>query len=185
MWGKVFHLPESTKSATELFSVKSSTCARCEKVALWYKDIMLYPTFSSAPMPIEEMPEDVKSDFNEARNVVDASTRSAAALLRLAVQKLMPHLEQKGNNLNEDIGKLVKTGLPERVQESLDALRVIGNNAVHPVGLDIKDDRDTALKLFILVNTIIELTIGRKKLIDELYDKVPESSKEAIKKRDS
>jgi len=133
--------------------VKTSTCSRCEKVALWYKDIMLYPTFSSAPMPIEEMPEDVKSDFNEARNVVDASTRSAAALLRLAIQKLMPHLGQKGENLNEDIRKLVEKHLPEQVQ------------------------RDTALKLFKLLNTIIELTIVREKLVDEVYEKIPESSK--------
>ena len=63
----------------------------------------------------------------------------------------MPHLNESGKNLNYDIGNLVKKGVPEHVQKALDSLRVIGNNAVHPGELDLKDDVETAILLFRLI----------------------------------
>ena len=78
---------------------------------------MIYPVSSKAPLPVEDMPKDVKEDFIEARNIVNASPRSAAALLRLSLQKLMIHLEEKGKDLNEDIKNLVKKGLPQKIKK--------------------------------------------------------------------
>jgi len=49
-------------------------------------------------------------------------------------------LGQKGENLNADIGDLVKAGLRIQVQRSLDIVRVVGNNQVHPGTLDVRDD---------------------------------------------
>ena len=43
-------------------------------------------------MPSDDMPEDVKADYMEASSVVETSPRALLALLRLALQKLMPHL---------------------------------------------------------------------------------------------
>lgn len=57
---------------------------------------MIYPGVSSAPLAAADMPEDVKRDFNEAREVVGKSPRSAAALLRLSIQKLCIYLGQPG-----------------------------------------------------------------------------------------
>ena len=51
---------------------------------------------------------------------------------------------QKGENLNADVAKLVKKGLPVDVQQALDAVRVIGNEALHPGQMDLRDDRPTA-----------------------------------------
>jgi len=42
-------------------------------------------------------------------------------------------------------------------------VRVIGNEAVHPGKLDLKDDRDTATRLFKLVNIIAEQMISNPK----------------------
>jgi len=111
--------------------------------------------------------------------------RGAAALLRLAVQKFCKHLGQKGENLNDDIAKLVKQGLPVRVQQSLDAVRVIGNNAVHPGQLDITDDPDTAARLFELLNIICDYMISQPKRIEEMYSKIPAGRQAAIKQRDN
>ena len=55
------------------------------------------------------------------------------------------NLGEKGEKLDDDIANLVKRGLNPTVQKSLDIVRVIGNEAVHPGVLDLKDDRDTAI----------------------------------------
>ena len=105
-------------------------------------------------------------------------------MLRLAIQKLCIDLGEKGKDLNEGIGNLVKKGLPSLVQKSLDAVRVIGNEAVHPGTLDLKDDRDTATTLFKLVNIIAEQMISNQKHVDEIYSKLPEGKRQAIEERD-
>lgn len=168
-----------------LDNLSASLCSKCGKYCLWLEGKLLYPNSSIAPFPEKNMPEDVKSDFLEARDIVNASPRGAAALLRLALQKLMLHLGENGKDLNEDIGNLVKKGLPERIQKAPDVIRVLGNNAVHPGRIDLKDDIDTALILFVLLNMIVDLMITQPKKIEELYGKIPTSTQNAIAKRDS
>lgn len=134
---------------------------------------------------MDDIPQDVKEDFIEARNIVNFSPRASCALLRLALQKLMPHLKEKGDNLNIDISNLVKKGLPVRIQKALDTVRVIGNNAIHPGQIDLKDDVNTAIALFSLLNMIVDVVITKEKEINEIYDKLPDTAKEAIKERNS
>jgi hypothetical protein len=132
------------------------------------------------------MPDDVKDDFNEARQVVNDSPRAAAALLRLAMERLAQQLTGEDNRtLHNMIGDLVEEGrIDERVQMALDSVRVTGNESVHPGELDMRDDRETALRLFELVNIIVELTIVREDLIEGAYDSIPENQMEGIENRD-
>ncbi|WP_353049986.1 DUF4145 domain-containing protein [Bacillus sp. ISL-39] len=58
----------------------------------------------------------------------------------MALQKLMVDLGQLGKDINNDIGNLVKNGLPVILQQTLDIVRFIGNVSVHPGKLDMKDD---------------------------------------------
>ena len=88
--------------------------------------------------------------------------------------------------MNNDIAVLVKQGLDPLVQKALDIVRVVGNNAVHPGELDLKDDRATAAKLFELVNRIAQDLITHPKELQELFEeKVPEGAKRQIAKRDT
>jgi len=170
---------------TQNTEVSVSKCSRCEKWALWYASYLVHPRCLTAPLPAEDMPDDVKADYSEAREVLSSSPRAAVALLRLALQKLTIELGESGDNLNNDIGSLVRKGLLASVQKALDAVRVIGNNAVHPGQIDLKDDQATAIALFGLVNTIVEQMITQPRRVDELYRMLPESAREAIVRRDS
>ncbi len=70
------------------------------------------------------------------------------------------------------------------VQQALDVVRVVGNEAVHPGTLDLRDDRDIAMQLFGLVNAIVDQTITHPKTVRELYAKLPDAKRQAIEQRD-
>lgn len=146
---------------------------------------MIYPLSGSAPLPNPDLPDDIKADYEEARSIVSISPRGAAALLRLAIQKLCKHLGEPGKDINTDIGNLVKKGLAPRVQQALDVVRVVGNESVHPGQIDLRDDPEVAASMFGLVNIIAEIMISQPKHIDRLYNKLPEGKREAITRRDA
>lgn len=132
------------------------------------------------------MPDDVRQDYEEARSILSISPRGAAALLRLAVQRLCKHLGEPGKNIDKDIASLVQKGLPVQLQKALDSLRVAGNNAVHPGQLDIYDNVDIATRLFGLLNIIIDNQITQPRAINELYDTtVPPDLQQHIARRDT
>ena len=164
--------------------LRASLCAACNKYALWLDGKMIHPKVSTAPEPIGGLPDEVRADFMEARKVFDDSPRAAAALLRLSVQKLCIHLGYPGANLNDDIASLVADGLPVHIQKALDTVRVVGNNAVHPGELDLRDDPDTAKLLFDCVNWITDAMIQRPERIANAYARLPGGAKAAVDKRD-
>ena len=146
---------------------------------------MIWPVLVMAPAPNPDLPKSAKLDFEEARQICHLSPRGAAALLRLAVQKLCKHLGEPGKDINTDIGGLVKKGLPLQIQQALDIVRVVGNESVHPGQLDLRDDPDTATKLFGLVNLIADTMITGPKHLAAMYASVvPEGKRKAIEKRD-
>ena len=160
-------------------------CQHCKKYKFWIDQKLIYPFSGVAPLPNPDMPDDVKEDYEEARSILTISPRGAAALLRLAIQRLCKHLGESGDNINKDISELVKKGLPQKLQQALDSVRVIGNNAVHPGQIDLKDDIDIAHKLFVFINIICDNQITQPKAIDEFYTtKIPENLRSAIDKRD-
>ncbi|WP_162239999.1 DUF4145 domain-containing protein [Methylobacterium sp. Leaf99] len=162
-----------------------SICYACGDITVWCRDIVIYPTTSIDVDPAADMPDDVRGEFIEAAAIVQQSPRGAAALLRLAVQKLMPHLGENGGNINDDIQSLVAKGLKTSVQQALDIVRVTGNNAVHPGKMDLKDDYDTAYKLFKLVNMIVESMITEPRQLKDMFGALPPGALKAIQKRDS
>lgn len=160
-------------------------CEHCNGISIWRNKALVYPVVCSAPPANADLPDDLKRDFEEARQIAPISPRGAAALLRLAIQRICEHLGEPGKNINKDIASLVQKGLPVRVQKALDIVRVVGNHAVHPGQIDLKDDVETANKLFGLVNLIADVMITQPKHVNELYESVvPDSQREAIEQRD-
>jgi len=168
-----------------LSETKAAQCSRCHEHSLWIKEQMVFPHVALGPLPHDDMPSEVKEDHEEARVIAAQSPRGACALLRLGLQKLSIELGQPGKDLNTDIGKLVQErGLLPQIQQSLDALRVIGNNAVHPGTIDLRDDQETVIALLNTMNVIVEQLIAAPKHAEELYAKVPQAQKDAIAQRD-
>ena len=163
--------------------IRVATCDHCEMCSLWYNDSMLFPFVGTAQQANSDMPKPVVEIYSEASTIVSKSPRAAAALLRLAVQQLCKELDESGKDLNQDIGNLVKKGLPDRVQKALDIVRVTGNNAVHPGQIDV-DDENVVTKLFELINIIVDYTISMPNQVGKIYDDLPSGALEQIEKRD-
>ena len=161
-------------------------CTHCKMFTMWHNEKIVYPFTGNVEMANPDLPDDIKNDYNEAKDIVNISPRGAAALLRLAIQKLCMHLGEKGKNINDDIASLVKKGLPQSMQQALDSVRVIGNNAVHPGTIDLNDKLEIAYALFGFVNVICEVLISQPKKIQEFYmNNIPEGAKSGISKRDN
>jgi hypothetical protein len=182
-WLEVFTHEGSTYAHQT--TVQLARCAHCRRFTIWQDGRMIFPDSSSAPLPNSDLPEDIHADYEEARSIINRSARGAAALLRLCIQKLCKHLGLPGKDINRDIGALVKQGLNPTIQKSLDIVRVIGNEAVHPGQIDLRDKPETAVHLCQLINIIADAMITQPKMIEELYTGLPDAKREQIEKRDA
>ncbi|MEO1827642.1 MAG: DUF4145 domain-containing protein [Pseudomonas sp.] len=151
-------------------------CAHCLKASLWARreKQMLVPDSGQYPLPEADMPEDVKTDYLEAAQIASKSPRGAAALLRLALQKLCVHLGEKGKHIYSDIKALTeKSILPVQVLMAADAMRLAGNNAVHPGALNAEDLDEVSLQMFGLLNFIVKKAITEPAELKGLYERFP------------
>lgn len=165
------------------FSV--ATCSSCQGFTLWVNQEIVYPKKNTLPPPNDDLSEDIKSLYLEASSILIDSPRGATALLRLALQKLLKQVGKSGNNINNDIKELVAEGLSPKIQQALDLLRVIGNNAVHPGQINLDDNAEVAQKLFGVLNFIAEELITKPKELEALYaDLIPPETQGHIKQRD-
>ncbi|HEY5695298.1 MAG TPA: DUF4145 domain-containing protein [Candidatus Saccharimonadales bacterium] len=145
---------------------------------------MIYPMDISVDDPNTDLPQDVIDDYNEAASILQLSPKGAGALLRLAIQKLCDELEPGDGDLNEKIGKLVGRGLDSKIQQALDIVRVIGNEAVHPGQIDIDESPETVTQLFKLVNLIAQRMLTEPKEVQEIYNQLPPAKLAGIADRD-
>lgn len=165
------------------FSV--ATCSSCEDFTLWVNKEIVYPKKTTLPPPNDDLNEDIKALYLEASSILIDSPKGATALLRLALQKLLKQVGKSGKNINNDIKELVAEGMSPKIQQALDLLRVIGNNAVHPGQINLDDNADIAQKLFGILNFIAEELITKPRELENLYaDLIPPDTQDHIKQRD-
>lgn len=162
-----------------------ATCSSCDEFTLWVNKDIVFPKKNTLPPPNTDLDEDIKSLYLEASSILVDSPKGSTALLRLALQKLLKQVGKSGNNINGDIKELVAEGLSPKIQQALDLLRVIGNNAVHPGQINLDDNTEVAQKLFGILNFIAEELLTKPKELEQLYaDLIPPETQDHIKKRD-
>jgi len=164
--------------------ISIAICQSCNDFSIWINTEMIYPK----QLPIEnanaDMNEDIQALYREASLIFTDSPKGATALLRLALQKLLEQLGKTGN-INKSIKELVDEGLNPKMQQALDFVRVVGNNAVHPGEINLDDNKEIALSLFKIINMIADDLISKPKEMDALYnDIIPETTRNHIQTRD-
>ena len=171
----------------EIYSseLKIARCHSCGKKIIWIDNEYIYPNIVAEEVN-PDLPESVKQLYNEAGLIYNQSPRAACALLRLAIDRLCNELGETDRDINKNIGALVENGLPKKVQQALDVVRVVGNKAVHPgeIAFDV-DDINTAKSLMRLINMIGQTMISDPKDIEDMYNLLPDSAKESIERRDN
>ena len=161
-------------------------CQGCGEPSIWLENELLFPQSSTAPMPVADMPEEVKIDYLEARAVFDKSARAAGGLLRIAFEKLLPYLDVKNRKPNDAIKELVAKGMVmETEQQALDVMRVFANQAVHVGFVKLEDQPGTVSFLFWLLNDIVRQLITRRNQIHTAFAGLPKDKLDEIAKRDA
>lgn len=161
--------------------VKCTECEVCGFIALWINHKMIFPSFpKNTSKPNDDMPEEIKEIYIEAAKVSSHSLRSAAALLRLCLEKLLDFLKIPGNDLNK---KIANSNFPEKILKACDSVRVYGNEAVHPGQIILDDNPEVVTALFKLINYVVEMQITVPRKAEEVFDSLPESKKNQISKR--
>lgn len=177
----------------------ASECVNCARFSVWIAEIttlptglerlnsstMVYPNVPSIEAASVHMPARVQALYDEAARVLGPSPRSAAALLRLALEQLCDELGAQGANLNGKIGWLVQDrGLSATVRNAMDIVRVIGNNAVHPGQIVLDEDPGLVPSMFRLLNVVVEQLIETPQHVQQLWDGLPAHARAAVDRRD-
>ena len=97
--------------------------------------------------------------------------------MRRALRRLINYLDESGENIEEAINNLNKKGLDIKIQKALNSVRVTGDEAIAPGLIDDRDDEETTLILFNIINLIVDALISQPRMVDDLLERLPESKK--------
>lgn len=144
------------------FECSNSKCGKISVTAInrtTKKQIDIVPQIVIKQYP-EYIPEQIRNDYSEASQILEASPKAAATLLRRCLQGMIHdfwNIHEK--NLNAEISSL-NGKIPQKQWKAIDGLRQIGN-----IGAHMEQD----------VNTIIDIEPNEAKmllkLIELLFDK--------------
>ena len=144
---------------------------------------MVFPHKKPTLVINNDLAPEIKADIEEALSIVEFSPRGAAALLRLALQKLCTDLTGK-KNINSAIGAQAKKGIDQELIQAMDILRVVGNHAIHPGQIDMRDNREIVFQLFNIIDVIADRLVTQPKKISKIYGALPAGDLKAIEERD-
>jgi hypothetical protein len=131
------------------YSITSHKCPECRKQIMWLNEIdtnpesgekeilattLLFPKYPIKQLP-DEVPDKFANDFREANETLPISPKASAALSRRCLQSLIREKEGiSEKTLFAEVDKLLKSNrLPKYLADDLDAIRIVGNFAAHPI----------------------------------------------------
>ena len=127
-------------TSEELAEVHYDRCPECGQVIVnlaigrggWE---LVYPPVHQRLDLSESVPAPYWQDYLEAVNVLPASSKASAALSRRCLQRLIrEHFGLGKKTLEQEIAAvLALQSLPSQLAADLDAVRVVGNFAAHPM----------------------------------------------------
>lgn len=160
---------------------------------------MVFPTDVEAtgvPDPASGMPDEAEELYREAAATLAVSRRAAAALCRAALESLVKTLTADAPTKYrlDDRLALLSRDLSQPVWEVLQAVRHIGNTALHGA-----DDTDESIRLYLgdndpqiplmffeAMNMLVDEKIVRPARAASLFSTLPQGVQDAVhRKRDS
>lgn len=115
-------------------------CKHCSIVLLVRRgssitEIRVYPSGTSRPPLSPAVPAAFAADYREACLVWESSAKASAALSRRCLQHLLREKAgTKKKDLNDQIDEVLSSRtLPSDLADMIDAIRVVGNFAAHPI----------------------------------------------------
>jgi len=95
---------------------------------------------------------------------------------------LLSELGESGKNINDDINSLIEKGLDDDIAKTMHALRIVGNEAVHPGQIDIDDEPYIAEALFDLLDQIVDQLITKPRKRAALWERLPTEKRNEVER---
>lgn len=162
-----------------------SVCGYCRNYCLWKDGQMVYPASNLLIQdPNEDLPENIRTIYDEARNIFQYSSRSSAALLRMALESILTEMGYETGRLVDKIDALIKSeGASQELVMAAEIIRHYGNSSAHIGFIDLNEDKEAAEELFMVLNLIAEHQYTRPKRLKALMDKLPDAKRAQVEKK--
>lgn len=148
-----------------------SSCDSCNNLSIWVGDKMVYPL--QARKPNQDIPKAAQRLYREASLIANLSPCASAALLRTVMEKLCTELNVKGENLASKIDDMMEGGkIDKELENAMQAVRLIGNEAIHEGVISEGDEWKTVDILFDIIDELSERLFSKPKRIRQLTSKL-------------
>jgi hypothetical protein len=127
--------PACHRFVMQLFSKKILVAQGTRSLGAEWVRYLIRPKTAARPAPSPHVPVEFAKDYMEASLVFDDSPQASAALGRRCLQHLLREKAGvKQADLAKEIDQVLSSGqLPSNLAEAIDAIRIIGNFAAHPI----------------------------------------------------
>lgn len=158
---------------------------------------MLFPSGSTVPPPVADMPTGAVELYDEAREVAGVSRRAGAGMARTTLdyllRKVLPEVGitiPHGTRL-DGIMALAEAEVSSGLAQRLNLVRHAGNKSVHvedvpdDVMVLVLDPEDDAIMdiLSSTINDLVDELITKRRQSAEMYDLLPEGVRQSIERK--
>lgn len=137
--------------------------------------VQIFPYDLNIPYPekYELMPDNIKKEYEMAREVGSINVLYGAAGMRKTLEALCIYINEENNHninngtsLHNRILKLHENGLDEPTMKTLLEFKKIGNYYSHPNDIDFDETNETMKKLFTCFNYIYDFFIVKENIFN-------------------